>query len=36
MTTLKESKAKLFAQVDGIGIEAFCDLTVLQDDALKG
>ena len=36
VTAIKAGKTKIFARVDGTEIEAFCDLTVLQDDALKG
>jgi len=36
VTTLKAGKTKIFARVDGTEIEAFCDVTVLQDDTLRG
>ena len=36
VTTLKAGKTKIFARVDGTEIEAFCDVTVLQDNTLRG
>ena len=36
VTTLNAGKTKIFASVDGTGIEAFCDLTVTQDPTLRG
>ncbi|MBR5661631.1 MAG: Ig domain-containing protein [Bacteroidales bacterium] len=36
VTALKEGKTKIFARVDDTEIEAFCDVTVLQDPTLRG
>lgn len=36
VTALKEGKTRIVASVDGTEIEAFCEVTVLPDDALKG